>query len=171
MRRVFSLWVMLCISTKLLAQQDVTADDDPVRAMFGKDKTTLMNGYLQISLMEEKSFLDVMSEYESEKAPLLAERLALLSMYNQEYTSVDEKKMNTLTKQLISNDLEFSRLQMRYFRRMNRLLGANRAARFFQLDNYFEQASRVYIQYKLPFISELESEKRGQIRNKTVTMR
>ena len=86
-------------------------------------------------------------------------------MYNEEFTSIDERKMNSLTRQFINNDLEFGRLQMRYFRRMNKLLGATRAAKFFQLDNYLEQSSRVYLQNQLPFIRELETDKQEYIRD------
>ncbi len=48
-------------------------------------------------------------------------------------------------------------LQTRYYRRMIKVLGANRAAMFFQLDNYLDQSERLFVQTGLPFIRELES--------------
>lgn len=134
-------------------------NSDIITQIFGKNKELLLSDFLKISPFEMKAFQAVFLEYETEKRPWLTERIALLKMYNEEFTSIDEKKMNSLTRQIINNDLEFGRLQMRYFRRINKLLGATRTAKFFQLDNYLEQSTRAYIQHQLPFIKELESDR------------
>lgn len=167
MKKFFFLLVLLGAAWRLCAQNLPTeavynSDDDLVTRIFGKNKESLLNDYLAISPVEEKMFQDAFLEYESDKKPWLEERFALLKMYNEEFTSLDERKMNSLTRQLINNDLEFGRLQMRYFRRINKLLGATRAAKFFQLDNYLEQSTRAYIQNQLPFIRELEMERKGK---------
>jgi hypothetical protein len=146
-------------------------EDDLVTQIFGKDKEALLNDFLRISPVEEKSFQLALLDYETEKRPWLTERIALLKMYNEEFSSLDEKKLNSLTRQLINNDLEFGRLQMRYFRRMNKLLGATRSAKFFQLDNYLEQSSRAYLQNDLPFIRELEQDRQAYTQVKPVTVR
>ncbi|TWF33968.1 hypothetical protein FHW36_111160 [Chitinophaga polysaccharea] len=146
-------------TTAVTTAAAVVKEDDLVTQIFGKNKESLFSEFLKISPVEERAFQEAFLEYETEKSPWLSERIALLKMYNEEFASLDEKKLNSLTKQLINNDLEFGRLQMRYFRRMNKLLGATRAAAFFQLDNYLEQSSRVYLQHKLPFIKELESDR------------
>ncbi|WP_212005677.1 hypothetical protein [Chitinophaga sp. HK235] len=146
-------------SSPSFADSVVYSEPDLVTKIFGKDKGALFDEFLQISPVEQKAFTAAFLEYEDEKRPWLTERIALLKMYNEEFTCLDEKKMNSLTKQLINNDLEFGRLQMRYFRRMNKLLGATRAAKFFQMDNYLEQSSRAYLQNDLPFIRALESDR------------
>ncbi|MCW3464404.1 hypothetical protein [Chitinophaga nivalis] len=137
-------------------------EEDLVTRIFGKNKELLLNDFLRISTVETEAFKSVLLEYETEKKPWLTERIALQRMYNEEFSSLDEPKMNSLTRQMINNDLEFGRLQMRYFRRMNRLLGATRAAKFFQLDNYLEQSSRAFMQKQLPFIRELEVDRQQE---------
>ena len=179
MRALFSLMMMMTIGWSMTAAAQTftivtatAADEDLVTAIFGKNKQVLLSDYLKISPVEENAFQSALVEYETDKSPWLSERIALLKMYNEEFTSLDNAKLNSLTKQLINNDLEFGRLQMRYFRKMNKLLGATRAAQFFQLDNYIEQSTRVYIQKQLPFIQELESDKRGLVQHlKPLTMR
>jgi hypothetical protein len=165
MKALFSLmmmmWSLTATAQAIAVVTETTDDEDLVTAVFGKTKQALLADYLKISTVEESAFQSALLEYESDKRPWLSERIALLKMYNEEFASLDNAKLNTLTKQLINNDLEFGRLQMRYFRKMNKLLGATRAAQFFQLDNYIEQSTRVYIQKQLPFIQELESGKRG----------
>ncbi|MGO4291981.1 hypothetical protein [Chitinophaga sp. RAB17] len=178
MRALFSLMMMLLSITSSVKAQIITiatetaVDEDLVMTIFGKTKQVLLSDYLKISPVEEPAFQTALVEYENDKSPWLTERVALLKMYNEEFSSLDNAKLNTLTKQLINNDLEFGRLQMRYFRKMNKLLGATRAAKFFQLDNYIEQSTRVYIQKQLPFIKELESDKQGYVQHsKPLTMR
>ncbi|CAL1518675.1 hypothetical protein [Chitinophaga sp. MM2321] len=171
MKNIFCLLIGLSATLRLFAQDTAalgTSEYDCVPEVFGKNRAVLMKDFLQISMIEEKTFGDALLEYEKEKTPWLAERVALLRMYNQEFSSLDERKMNSLTRQLINNDQEFGRLQIRYFRKMNKVLGANRAAKFFQLDSYLEQSSRVYIQKGLPFIKELEAERQVFTRSKPV---
>ncbi|SEW43587.1 hypothetical protein [Chitinophaga arvensicola] len=169
MKTLISWLLMMSITYAVTAQTtayvNVTlVEPDLVTTIFGKDKQSLLADNLKISPLEEKAFEEAFLDYETEKGPWLAERIALLKMYNEEFTSLDNAKLNTLTKQMINNDLEFGRLQMRYFRKMNKLLGATRAAKFFQLDSYIEQSTRVYIQKQLPFIKALESDKQGPVK-------
>jgi hypothetical protein len=164
MKKLVCLLMILGAAWRLSAQSAPVAavviqDEDLVTQIFGKNKESLLDELLQISPVEMQAFQSTLLEYETEKSPWLAERVALLKMYNEEFSSIDERKMNSLTRQIINNDLEFGRLQMRYFRRMNKVLGATRAAKFFQLDNYLEQSSRVFLQNKLPFIKELETDR------------
>ncbi|WP_160717808.1 hypothetical protein [Chitinophaga solisilvae] len=162
MRTLFCLLIVLLSGLAAYSQTpaaEAYPGPDLVTQIFGKDKGALLSEQLHISPLEEKTFTAAFLEYEDEKSPWLTERIALLKMYNEEFASLDERKMNSLTRQLINNDLEFGRLQMRYFRRMNKLLGATRAAKFFQLDNYLEQSSRAWLQNDLPFIKALESDR------------
>lgn len=173
MRKLVCLLVVLIAAMRLSAQKTaveavVFAEEDLVTQIFGKNKEALLDDILLISPVEQREFQAAFLEYETEKRPWLTERIALLKMYNDEFSSLDEKKMNSLSKELINNDLEFGRLQMRYFRKMNKLLGATRAAKFFQLDNYLEQSTRAYIQNKLPFIKALESDRLVSIRPVTI---
>lgn len=163
MKKLICLFMILGAAWRLTAQITPTVVvlpvEDLVTQIFGKNKESLLNDFLKISPLEERAFQSAFLEYETEKSPWLTERIALLKMYNEEFSSIDEKKMNSLTRQFINNDLEFGRLQMRYFRKFNKLLGATRAAKFFQLDNYLEQSTRAYLQNQLPFIKALESDK------------
>jgi hypothetical protein len=166
MKKLICLLMILGAAWRLTAQTTavsiVLPDEDLVTQIFGKNKESLLNDALKISPLEQQAFQSAFLEYETEKSPWLSERIALVKMYNEEFSSIDEKKMNSLTRQFIANDLEFGRLQMRYFRKFNKLLGATRAAQFFQLDNYLEQSTRVYLQHQLPFIKELESDKQAK---------
>ena len=145
--------------------QDSTAaprnpESDIVHSLFGRSREDLFCNYLKVSRGERGVFLEALTQYEAEKDPYIQERIALLKVYNEKYTSLDEPMMNSLTKNIIRNDKEFVALQTRFYRRMINLLGGTRAAMFFQLDNYLELSTRLYIQDDLPFIKELESDRK-----------
>lgn len=144
------------------AQKDISADagSDIVFRLFGKTREDLFSNYLRITRSEQTEFSQVLMQYETEKAPFTEERNYLLRLYNEKFQTVDEQMMTELTKNIIKNDKEFISLQTRYYRRMIKVLGSNRAAMFFQLDNYLELASKLYIQGGLPFIKELETDRK-----------
>lgn len=153
----------LIVCTPVLAQDDSTAltpGNDIVLSLFGRSREDLFCTYLKVSRSERPLFMEALVQYETEKDPYIQERMALLKVYNEKYTSLDEPMMNGLTKNIIQNDKEFVALQTRFYRRMIKLLGATRAAMFFQLDNYLELSTRLFIQDDLPFIKELESDRK-----------
>lgn len=139
------------------AEGTAASEGDIIFQLFGKTRETLFSNFLRITRSEQTEFGDVLSQYETEKAPFTEKRNYLLRLYNEKFQTVDEQMMTELTKSTIKNDKEFVSLQIRYYRRMIKLLGSNRAAMFFQLDNYLELSSRLYIQGGLPFIKELET--------------
>lgn len=160
---------LLCLLAAIVtcmpvSAQDSTAtvppDNDIVLNLFGRSREDLFCNYLKVARGERALFLEALSQYEAEKDPYIQERIALLKVYNEKYTSLDEPMMNSLTKNIIRNDKEFVALQTRFYRRMIKLLGGNRAAMFFQLDNYLELSTRLYLQDDLPFIRELESDRK-----------
>lgn len=138
-------------------QDTIPAEQTVVEKIFGKNKTLLFFECLKIYKDESFDFVTVLNDYETEKQPWLAERLSLLQIYNEQFESLDEQKMFALTKRLIASDREYTKYQMRFYRRMIRVLGVARTAQFFQLDNYIEQATRAYLQNDIPFIKQLES--------------
>lgn len=133
---------------------------DIVFRLFGKTREDLFSNYLRITRGEQTEFAEALAQYETEKSPFASERNYLLRLYNEKFETVDEQMMTELTKNMLRNDKELVSLQTRYYRRMIKLLGSNRAAMFFQLDNYLELASKLYIQGGLPFIKELESDRK-----------
>lgn len=161
MRFLLSL-LLLSITIRLVAQNPpdtLYGSSNIITEIFGKSQDSIINHFVHILPFEKTDFLCLVREYDKEKIPLRNERLVLLRVYNEEFSSLDEQRMNMITKQIMRNDREFILLQIRYLSRMTRLLGATKASQFFQLDNYLDQVTRLYIQTDLPFIRELESDR------------
>ncbi|WP_346319653.1 hypothetical protein [Chitinophaga sp. YIM B06452] len=150
----------LLAQTEAPAEEAAASDGDIIFRLFGKTREALFSNFLRITRSEQTEFGEVLTQYETEKAPFTERRNYLLRLYNEKFQTVDEQMMTELTKNTIKNDKEFVSLQIRYYRRMIKLLGSNRAAMFFQLDNYLELSSRLYIQGGLPFIKELETDRK-----------
>ena len=138
-------------------QDTLPFEQEVVKKIFGKNKTLLFFECLKIYKDESFDFVSLLNEYETEKQPWFSERLSLLKQYSEQFESLDEQRMYSLSKRLIASDREYTKYQMRYYRRMIRVLGVARTAQFFQLDNYIEQATRAYMQNDIPFIKQLES--------------
>ncbi len=83
----------------------------------------------------------------------------MLRRYNEVFESLDEPMLHYIVKNLMKNDREFLDLQTRYYKRFAKVIGGNRAAIFFQVDNYLDQIVRIDLQRQLPFINTLETEK------------
>ncbi|NLR80941.1 hypothetical protein [Chitinophaga eiseniae] len=161
MRRLFIWMVMMGIAVNAGAQHITIVtggkpENSPVARVFGKDKFTLVSGYLHITPEEAIAFEAAWSDYERDKRSWLSECYALLTMYHDVNALPDNARADMLNRQLISNDLAYVRLQMKHSPAMNELLGATRASLFFQLDSHIEQAGRVYIQQQLPFTRQPE---------------
>lgn len=153
------------LSSATLFGQDTAAagipvSEDVVLRLFGRTREAVFTDMLRVGRSEQPAFLEAFYAYAEEKMPIAQMRLVLLRTYNEKYQALDEDMLHNLTKNILKNDREFVDLQTRYYRRMIKVLGANRAAMFFQLDNYLDQSERLYLQNGLPFIRELESGRR-----------
>ncbi|ATL48680.1 hypothetical protein COR50_16765 [Chitinophaga caeni] len=135
-------------------------EPDVIYKIFGKTRELLFCEYLDITPGEQMKFLDEFMEYETEKLPWKQERDVLLRTYNEKFTSLEEEKLYNITRHLWANEKEYGAIQMRYYKRLTKLIGSARTSQFFQLDNYFEQLTRLYIQNDLPFIQELEASRK-----------
>jgi len=142
------------------ASASVPLTEDVVLRLFGRTREAVFTEMLRVGRGEQPAFLETFYAYAEEKMPIAQMRSVLLRDYNEKYELLDEPLLHNLTKNILKNDREFVDLQTRYYRRMIKVLGANRAAMFFQLDNYLDQSERLYLQNGLPFIRELETGRR-----------
>ncbi len=142
------------------AQAEVPFSEDVVLRLFGRTREAVFTEILRVGRGEQPVFLETFYDYAQEKMPIAQMRGVLLREYNEKFQMLDEPVLHNLTKSILKNDRDFVDLQTRYHRRMVKLLGASRAAMFFQLDNYLDQSERLYLQNGLPFIRELETGRR-----------
>ncbi len=134
--------------------------DYVVMELFGRSSAEVLIKALRIQRADEAPFLEVYKLFSNEKAPIAQARVALLRRYNEVFETLDEDMLNYIVKGLMKNDREFLDLHIRYYKRIAKLIGGNRAAIFFQVDNYLDQVVRIDLQKELPFINTLETEKR-----------
>lgn len=146
--------------TATAATAGIPVSEDVVLRLFGRTREAVFTDVLRVGRSEQPGFLEAFYAYAEEKLPIAQMRLVLLRTYNEKFQALDEGMLHDLTKNILKNDREYVDLQTRYYRRMIKVLGANRAAMFFQLDNYLDQSERLYLQNGLPFIRELESGRR-----------
>lgn len=151
----------LLSGASLFAQDTSSANyplsEDGVLRLFGRTREAVFTEVLNVGRSEQPEFLQTFYAYAEEKTPIAMMRALLLRNYNENFQALDEQMLQNLTKNILKNDREFVDLQTRYYRRMIKVIGANRAAKFFQLDNYLDQSERLDLQNGLPFIRELET--------------
>ncbi|WP_298714398.1 hypothetical protein [Chitinophaga sp.] len=151
-------------SASLFGQDSSSAgtqlSEDVVLRLFGRTREVVFTELLRVGRSEQPEFLETFYAYTEEKMPVAQMRALLLRTYNEKFQALDEPMLQNLTKNILKNDREYVDLQTRYYRRMIKVIGATRAAMFFQLDNYLDQSERLFLQTGLPFIRELETGRR-----------
>jgi len=161
MKKMLLGLLTLLFSTGLFAQSN-KEDIDMIQAMYGKNKKDLVNEYMQLGAADSSKFWKLYDEYEVARKGLGKERIALLEDYANNYDKLNDQKAITLTEKFMALNMKYTQFQQTYFKKFSATMGGLKAAKFFQLENYFESAIRFAIQDHIPFIGNLEMQRKQQ---------
>ncbi|MDG2281288.1 MAG: hypothetical protein P8L42_11735 [Flavicella sp.] len=98
MKKICTL-IIACILSPLamLAQQD-TNDTDFFQALFGVDKLTIVKDFITVDSENKDAFWEIYKAYEADRKELRSERIALITDYAENYTSLSNDKIEELCK-------------------------------------------------------------------------
>jgi hypothetical protein len=152
---VFSLFV--AISTMAQTTQD---DVEMIRRIYGKAKKDMIGNYMKVSADKSEAFWKVYDEYEAERKILSEKRTQLIGSYAENYNQLDDLKADELATQTLKNNLDYDKLNTRYYKKMKKVLGGLEAAKFMQVENYLQTSIRSEVQEAIPFIGELDKSRK-----------
>ncbi|HEY9257648.1 hypothetical protein [Chitinophaga sp.] len=132
-----------------------------IQSVFGKEKKAVVEQFMQLDSGQSNAFWQLYGDYESNRRELSRERLVILNDYAKAYNQLDDKTAESLANRTISNDMAYDKFHKRYFKKFTKVIGGKNAAKFFQLEAYFQNAIRSYILDEIPFIDELEKSRKS----------
>jgi len=140
----------------MLAQQEAN-DTDFFKAIFGVDKITIVQDFIEVDAAQKDAFWSVYSEYETARKEQRDARIDLITDYAENYTSLTDDKLDELCKKSIKQKNNNAKLLKKYYKKLRKSGGSKAAAQFLQVENYFLSMSRVAVSENIPFIGELET--------------
>ena len=131
-------------------------DVDMIQAKYGKEKKTIMSEFIRMSETEKAAFWPLYDEYETKRKELGKKRVALLTRYVNNYTTMDDAAMDQVIMDTDKLADETENLISEYYKKLKKGVGVKPAAQFYQLEHYFLVTVRGAILEGIPYIGELD---------------
>jgi F0F1-type ATP synthase membrane subunit b/b' len=157
MKKLF-LFLAIIASTSIFAQS--TDDVILVQSLYGKSKGDIIKDYLNLAEPQATAFQAVYDNYEAERKALGQKKIQLINDYAINYDKITDEKADELAKNNLKNNVDFEKLLSKAYDKAKKAIGPINAAKFIQLEQYFQTTIRSAVQDEIPFIGELEKTKK-----------
>jgi hypothetical protein len=159
MKKILLTLLVLAFSAPIFAQ---TNSDDIaiIQSLYGKEKKELVKAYMVLSDADAAKFWPIYEAYEIERKTIGKRRLENISNYVNTYGHASEQEIDKMTLNSIKNNTAYDKLLGKYYGKLKKSLGSKTAAKFFQLENYLMIGVNASIYDNIPFIDELEDNKK-----------
>jgi len=157
-----TLWFSAGVPGTAFAQQAVSATEtqeanlkayvDLLRKDLRQDKVAIFTELMQLTPEEAAKFWPVYNEYDKALTKLGDERIALIRMYSDNYSSLTDEKAKQIATGVLDFEDHRNQLKRQYFQRMSQALSAKQAARFLQIENQIERLLDLQIAAGLPIV-------------------
>ena len=157
MKKLF-LFLAIIASTSIFAQS--TDDVILVQSLYGKSKGDIIKDYLNLAEPQATAFQAVYDNYEAERKALGQKKIQIINDYAINYDKITDEKADELAKTNLKNNVDFEKLLSKAYGKAKKAVGPINAAKFIQLEQYFQTTIRSAVQDEIPFIGELEKTKK-----------
>lgn len=151
--------LVLTVSANVFAQSSEKDDVAMIQSAYGKTKTELVNEYMALSAADKAAFQPIYDSYESERKALGRKKFDIIKDYADSYSTLTDAKADQLINAVMDNNMQMEKLYDKTYKKAKKAIGALNAAKFIQLEVYFQTSVRGEIQDSIPFIGELEKSK------------
>ncbi|TVP43572.1 MAG: hypothetical protein EA341_18005 [Mongoliibacter sp.] len=127
-----------------------------MQAQFGMEKKQLVQAVMDLPESLSPGFWTIYQQYEGERQILARERILLINEYLTNYENIDNEIADSLTKAILKNSVDRSKLHKKYYKKFKKNTTARDAAKFLQLDIYIHNTLRNLSLQELPFIDEFK---------------
>ncbi|MBV8252134.1 MAG: hypothetical protein JO154_05955 [Chitinophaga sp.] len=156
MRYILPLLLVCLVHTVNVHAQVNDDDQKTIQHIFGKEKKEIVAEYMDFKNNTNDPFWSLYDQYEQNRRTLSRERLDILQDYTRLYTTLDDESATSLIKRTLENDVAYDRFYERYFKKFSKVMGGKNAAKFIQLELYFQNAIKSSILNSIPFLGELK---------------
>ena len=158
---LITLLALMTLSTLSIAQASIKEDVDYIQREWGMKKTEVVKSYMDVQESQAADFWKLYDAYEIERKALGKSRLMLLNDYATHAESLTPEKADEIAKATLKNNEAYQKLYTKYYGKAKKILGAVAAAKFIQAENALQTAINHETQLSIPFIGQLEKEKKN----------
>jgi len=160
MKKIILFAIVGLFSINLNAQSN-TDEIALIQSAYGMEKKQIIVQFMKFTEAENASFWKIYDEYEAERKELGKKRASNIIEYANNYGKITDAKATELVNSSLDIQINMSKLLMKTYSKLSKVMTPIRAAQFIQLENYLETMVRMEISEEIPLIGELEqSEKK-----------
>ncbi len=152
---IISLFTVFFAANAGYSQSD-NSDIDIVQAVFGRSKRIIIDEYMQLDDKEKKSFWRIYDQYEEKRKEIEKEGFLLLKEYGDKYQTLNDAEAHKLIVNFMKSMDGYNTLHKAYFKKMEKVIGSLKAAKFIQLETFIQTTLQANLQSQVPVIGELE---------------
>jgi len=153
---------MICLAFAIGSFQFVMAQDTSMNEMtiiqeeWGMAKKEVIGAYMEMDDTKAAAFWPVYDSYAMERKELGKERFAIIQDYANVYENINDAQAIDLTNRMFKNNIAIEKLQLKYYKKMSKVVSPVEATKFIQLEKYMETVIRSEMTEIIPFIGEME---------------
>lgn len=155
MKKMTGLTAILLLFAVSMFAQVSRGDVELIQKTFGMEKAALIKEYMELTPKQDSAFWPVYNRYENERKALGLQRISLIDEYMKSIENTSVENATRLVDKGVALEINFKRLQKKYFTEMAKKIGPVKAAQFYQFENYLNNLVNINIQENIPFIGEL----------------
>jgi hypothetical protein len=140
----------------ILKAQDFMEDMQDNRVAWQVEKKHVVEQFMDFNADEAKKFWPVYDQYTARLERLVYKRMALMQQYENDYPNLNGSQAVGYTNRLFKNDGALTKLQKKYYSRMQRVLTPMRASQFMQIEYEMQAMIRAEMQRRAPFIGDIK---------------
>ena len=162
MKKLLILAIVLLVSQSFLWAQTPDPELDYIKKVYSKEKKTIVDEYMELDVQQGAKFWAVYGDYEAKREKLAQERLKLIEDYINTADGINAASADKIAKAALNNTVNLAKLNVEFYEKMKKAVGAINAAKFMQLETYLQTAWRAVVQENIPLIRELEKTEKDQ---------
>ena len=155
MKNFFLLTAIVMFAPLLLTAQTTDPELDYIKKAYSRDKKVIVEQYMTLDVDQGAKFWSIYADYESKREKLAIERINAINEYIGSNNLTDELA-DKLAKKALSNSVSLDKMNLDYYKKVKKAIGAVKAAKFIQLETYLQTAWRGFAQENIPLIGELD---------------
>ncbi len=156
-KKLFTVTGALAIMAGILAPSAALAQNEMqymelLRSDIKTQKVAILTEALQLTEEQSAAFWPLYREYDLELSKLGDRRIAQLRSYADNFAALTDEKAKQMADDYFKLEEDRLKLKKNYFKKMEKELGANTAARFTQIENQIELLIDVQLASEMPLI-------------------
>src|SRR5262252_6221711 len=139
----------LAQTVEVKAKPLTDADIQLLRSDIQADKNEIITHVMQFTDPESTAFWPIYRDYARDQQKVGDERVQLIKDYAERYDTMDDASARNMVQRLLNVEAKLGNLRQEYWPKFDKVIGAKRAAKFFQVD------SRLSLLVNLQLVSEI----------------